>query len=298
MKKIELPSEYNYIGLFLTLGCNLSCSYCINHITGKAKHRSLLSGEQWIEFINRLDLRDDLPVTLQGGEPSTHPHFFQILKGIRSDLKIDILTNLQFNPDKLIEAVTPARLNRNAPYAPIRVSFHPETMDLSVVLEKISYLQNKGYEIGLFSVAHPKNMDAIESAKRASELKGIDFRVKDFLGEYNGKIYGSYKYENAVASKYLKSCICKTSELLVSPSGDVHRCHHDLYNNILPVGSILNDGFGIRNDFIPCRFYGNCNPCDVKIKNSRFQVYGHTSVEIKDIDGRVVDTCNSSVSSI
>jgi hypothetical protein len=37
------------------------------------------------------------------------------------------------------------------------------------------------------------------------------------------------------------------------------------------------------DEFRDCYYYGSCNPCDVKVKTDRFQKFGHTSVEIKDI---------------
>ena len=44
-------------------------------------------------------------------------------------------------------------------------------------------------------------------------------------------------------------------------------------------GSIQIDG-----KFRPCEVYGHCNPCDIKVKTNRFQVFGHTSVEIRGIE--------------
>ena len=96
-----LPARFNYVGVFLTLDCNKSCFYCINTV-GKSRVRPWkgtfgLTGAQWIEGLNRLRLPDDLPVTLQGGEPSLHPEFLEIILGLRDDLHIDILTNLSFD---------------------------------------------------------------------------------------------------------------------------------------------------------------------------------------------------------
>jgi len=280
MRHLELPATYN---------CNLRCSYCINHVTGKAKKRKFLSGDQWLVAINRLELRPDLPVTLQGGEPSTHPDFFRIIAGIRPDIKLDILTNLQFDPHRFMEAIAPERLARDAPYAPIRVSFHPETMKLEPLLEKVGILAKNGYDIGVYGVLHPHYRSEIEAAQIRALSLGIDFRTKEFLGELEGEVHGTYQYSGAVAGKVLKSCLCKTTELLISPSGDVHRCHHDLYNDLLPLGSLLDDGFAIRDEFRSCSYFGNCNPCDVKVKTNRFQKHGHTSVVIKDISEHVAE---------
>ena len=39
----------------------------------------------------------------------------------------------------------------------------------------------------------------------------------------------------------------------------------------------------VKNEFRKCEKYGQCHPCDVKLKTNYKQELGHTSVEIKDI---------------
>ncbi len=282
MMKVNVPEHYNYIGIFLTLGCNLSCSYCINHLVGLNQRRKHLNASQWIEAINRIDIRNDLPISFQGGEPTIHPGFYEIVKGIEKR-PIDLLTNLQFDTTKFMQELPAHYFVRDLPYPSIRVSYHPETMELEPLLQKIKILKNNDYPIGLYSVDHPDSQnDIIQATKRCQE-EDILFKTKEFLGEHNGKIYGNYHYEDSCFSKQKKNCLCKTSELLISPEGDVFRCHHDLYNKILPIGHILNPNYMIEDIFRECSFYGNCNPCDVKRKNNRFQIFGHASVEIKEI---------------
>jgi len=41
--------------------------------------------------------------------------------------------------------------------------------------------------------------------------------------------------------------------------------------------------FQIENKFRECSKYGQCHPCDVKVKTNFKQELGHTSVEIKNI---------------
>jgi hypothetical protein len=60
----------------------------------------------------------------------------------------------------------------------------------------------------------------------------------------------------------------------------VHRCHSDLYEGRQAIGHILDPGFEIDNKFRPCSVFGHCNPCDIKVKTNRFQIFGHTSVEV------------------
>jgi len=279
-----LPESYNYIACFLTLACNLGCSYCINSLSAKGfPKRKMLSSRGWIEGLNRISCTTDLPVTLQGGEPSLHPGFVRIINGIKKTLNIDILTNLSFDTDEFIDKVDPARLSREAPYPNIRVSYHPEQMDLEKTAKKAVKLRSAGFSVGIFTILHPQyKKETAEAKKRCRDL-GIDFRTKEFLGELNGKVYGSYFYPQAVYSAERKNCSCRTSELILDPAGDIFRCHRDLYKGVSPVANLLDRSLKIKDIFRQCANFGDCNPCDVKIKTNRLQIFGHHSVEIKKI---------------
>ena len=280
---IKIPDHYNYVAAFLTLACNLKCSYCINHLSGVAQKNGFLNGDQWISIINRLELPKNLPITLQGGEPTVHPHFYKIIKALRGAIPIDLLTNSQFDPTILTKHVSPERLKRDSKYASIRVTYHPETMNWNTLLEKTLWLKEKGYAICIYGIMHPRDQEEILRAQSIAINLGLDFRTKEFLGEYNGTLHGAYAYSGAVLNKTLSSCLCKTSELLIGTDGSVYRCHHDLYNKFNPQKSLLEDSFQIDDNFRPCDRFGNCNPCDIKIKNNRHQEWGHTSVEIRTI---------------
>jgi len=280
MKEIVIPENYNYIAVFLTFACNLKCSYCINYFEKGSFSNTHLSGKQWVKALNRITSRDDLPITIQGGEPTLHKDFIYMVNHIREDLNIDLLTNLQFDVDSFIEQVNPDRLKRNAPYASIRVSYHPAQMNLSELIEKTLKMQEAGFSIGLFGVLHPEQEDEILAAKEKCLKLGIDFRTKDFLGYHNGDLYGAYLYQDACTMEKAKEVLCKTSELIVGPGGEVYRCHHDLYEGFPPIGNLLDEDFQVHDVFRPCSVYGFCNPCDIKVKTNRFQLFGHTSVEI------------------
>jgi len=280
--ELKIPERYNYIAVFLTLACDLQCPFCINRFSNDVERYPVLPGEQWIEGLNRLVSRPDLPVTLQGGEPSLHPDFHAIVNGLRDDLNIDILTNLQFDTDAFMTAVPPGRVRRDAPYASIRVSYHPGQTDLEALVVNVRTMLDRGYSVGVWAVEHPGYADEVAQAREAWEDDGIDFRVKEFLGTHDGRLYGTYKYPEALAGEALRPVKCRTSELIVGPTGEVYRCHADLYRGRPPVGSILDDAFRIEDIYRPCDCFGLCNPCDVKIKTNRFQEFGHTSVDIAE----------------
>ncbi len=284
LKGVQLPKRYNYIACFLTLHCNLNCAYCINWLNPEIKSKKILiPGKRWIEGLNRLVCPTDLPVTIQGGEPGLHPDFIQIIKNIKKDLNIDILTNLSFNVDEFIDNIDPARLHRSAPYPNIRVSYHPFYMDLKKLIKKVLKMQKAGFSIGIFMINHPKLKQEALGLKRICKDFGVDFRVKEFLGYFNGRLYGTYRYPRAVGKIRVEKCLCRTSELIIGPNASIFRCHRDLYRNFYPIGNLTDPGLKVKDIFRKCNYFGECNPCDIKIKTNRFQVYNHTSVQIKDI---------------
>ena len=209
MNPIIIPPVYNYIATFLSLTCNLRCSYCINYFEEGRFGKRHISGEEWVRGLNRIVSRDDLPISIQGGEPSLHKDFIYILNNIKPEINIDILTNLQFDEDEFIQKLDPNRIKRKSHYASIRVSYHPETMKLEPLIKKVLKLQDNGFSIGIWGVMHPAQEHDILRAKEYCASLGIDFRTKEFLGEYKGKMHGTYRYEGACDKKFTRNVLCK-----------------------------------------------------------------------------------------
>lgn len=289
LQPITPKLAHNYVAFFLTLNCNLRCPYCINlHDRGsrytKAKGKQL-DADEWIRAANRLVLRDDLPLTLQGGEPTLFKGFYKFVNEVKQDIKMDLMTNMTFNVDEFIKNVPVWRFTREAPYASIRVSYHPGQNNLENLIKKAKALQDAGFRIGIYGIEHPSIRDHIFATKEKCLSLGIDFRTKEFLGVWEGKLYGTFKYEGSVCGERLKRCECRTTELIVDPGGYIYKCHSDLYGGREPFAHVLGEEFTAEeiDKFRPCTAYGDCNPCDVKVKTNRFQIFGHTSVEMRNI---------------
>jgi organic radical activating enzyme len=287
-----IPHEHhNYIAFFLTLACNLKCRYCINmhgieSRSGQA-HRDQLTADEWIKAANRLVLRDDLPLTLQGGEPTLHTGFYRIVNEVKPEIKMDLMTNLMFDVDEFIDKVPVWRFTREAPYAAIRASYHPEQNDIEDLIAKTEKLQNAGFRVGLYGIEHPDQQlrgHILEIQERCQRL-GLDFRLKEFLGEHDKIMHGTFKYDGCVSGDSSRTCECRTTEIIADPSGLIYKCHADLYGGRNPIGHILDEDFSADSIdiFRTCDCYGTCNPCDVKVKTNRYQVFGHTSVEIRNL---------------
>ena len=171
LRSIRIKPEQNYVAYFLTLACNLHCSYCINLHSQGARHgqsnRKNMTPEEWITAANRLVLRDDVPLTLQGGEPTLYHGFYKIVNDVKKTIKMDLLTNMSFDVEEFIKNVPVWRFKREAPYAAIRASYHPGQNDIKSLIEKTMKLQKVGFRVGIYSVLHP-----------SQELKGLFWRLK------------------------------------------------------------------------------------------------------------------------
>ncbi len=287
LSSIKLPDNYNYIGVFLTYKCNMYCSYCINKHS-KLENVKELSGVDWIKGLSRIVTRKSLPLTIQGGEPTVHPEFPFIINGLQEEQKwMDLLSNGIFDVGKFMYEIDTQAFKRNAKYASIRFSYHEHT-NSAELLSNASVLQDSGYEVGIWAVEVPtdKMKAKLMIVKDMAKELRIDFRTKEYLGTWYGKLHGMYKYPDAVSNREMIkqwNKKCKASELLINPAGDIFRCHRDLYANEYKVGNILDPELKIFNGFRPCMNYGDCNPCDIKLKFNRFQETGHCSVEVKEV---------------
>ena len=162
MKEINLPKSYKYIAVLLTMRCNLNCSFCLNSFSSDHFNRKdfkEIKGEEWVYGLNKIKSRLEVPVTFSGGEPFLHKDFIYILKNLKEDIKIDILTNLHWGEkgiEKFISEINPKRINRDSPYPAIRASYHPEQMGSGEELIKnAKKLRSAGFNIGIYSVQYP-----------------------------------------------------------------------------------------------------------------------------------------------
>jgi len=283
MKSVKVPERYNYIAVFLTFACNLSCSYCINDYGGISinRKREMLTGQEWAKALDRLE-HGDVPITLGGGEPTFHPDFYYLVNELHDrGHKMDLLTNGMFHIDNFMRQVKPIVFKRDAPYASIRISYHPETMSDVDIFHRTKILQDAGYYVGIWGVNHPLYKNEMDRMASRCYNENIDFRLKEFLGEHDGKLHGTYEYPAALSSAYCQDVMCRTSELIVGPDGSIYRCHADLYGEMMPIYSINSADLELQDVYRVCNHFGHCNPCDIKTKFNRFQISGHCAVEIK-----------------
>ena len=265
MTPLVPPASLNYIGAFLTFDCNLHCSYCINDpeqrgdrktifitpINQRESYRTELMPVEWAEILNRIPAREDLPITFQGGEPTLYWKG-NGLGGILQNTEnyADLLTNFALDPETFARKLNgeQRKLQRRAPYPPIRVSFHIKEMDrlwgngFTELVSRCEKLSDYGFtvspdpaesHIGIYVVDHPENHVTSEMQDYCRDK--LPFFMKDFLGVHDGELHGQYGYPHSTdlvssgAHDTTLKCQCRTTELLIDPLGFVWGCHFYLY---------------------------------------------------------------------
>lgn len=290
LPQLTLPETLNYIGLFLTLECNLNCVYCINDPSQTGQReiffpiqaksvRKGLTPEEWARGLNRLPFKPDLPITLQGGEPMLYwggkglgllleqtPHYF------------DLLTNLAIKPDVFVRNLNgqQAKLMRDAPYPSIRVSYHADEMNrvwagrgFAELVDRCSALSDFGFrvspnkaesDVGIYMVAHPDNIETPEMT--ALYMNRVPFETKEFLGVHNGELFGHYLYPFSIDLLFRNihpvplACECRTTELLLDPYGFVWGCHYYLYQVWATGGGPLKEFLALESKDFRYTQYG------------------------------------------
>jgi len=260
----------NYIGVFLTFKCRLGCTYCINR-AGTLVPRKEISPDEWMKILKPIATREDLPISLQGGEPTEYPGFYELATRLHeAGKRVDLLTNGEFDVNEFMRQTVPQMFRRSAPYASIRFSFHQKTDEVLLVW-KVMKLQSAGYSVGIWGLDHPSMKERNARMAEWCGQIGLDFRMKEYLDE----THGTYKYPDAVTGRKGISVCCNPSEILFAPDGKIHPCHHFLYSGEYGSENIVHT--------LVCGQYGCCNPCDVKLKTNRNQEAGHCSVRIEKL---------------
>ncbi|MCP4220903.1 MAG: radical SAM protein [bacterium] len=292
MKPVSIPGNYDYVGVYLTDKCHLSCDYCItrHHNSDFGKTSAvLLDADSWIAGLNRLVLPEGIPLTLQGGEPFLYKGIWEILNNLEH--KVDILTALPpFLEKKHFQQLKTLNWNkREAPYPTIRVSYHKGQNDYERLIERIADLQDM-LSIGLFYLEHPgHSVSEIEALREYAAKYGVELRTKEFLGKWQGKQYGNLLYKDAAKGSPLGIFVkCRNTVVPIGPDGTIHRCHSNLYFNRKDsaIGNITADELVFPDTHLDCKHYGLCNECDVKVKTNHLQIFGYTSVDIEFCDGK------------
>ncbi|MFH1245590.1 MAG: radical SAM protein [Candidatus Omnitrophota bacterium] len=306
MKEKIIDSHFTaFWGVFLTLGCNLRCNYCIQKISLPLKppaNYRLKSGQMWVSALNAIAGRTQRrflrrrrikKLSLLGGEPTIFPDFLYVVNNLDKNWKITVTSNFDSpffaQPDNLKQIRHKSRLRFNG-------SLHFLNTPVERFIANARRLKKAGVAIHtLFVVAHPGHLNRVLDCRK--ELLKIHPRVKlqRFLGLYEGRLYpreeedslteeqidgiSDYQlYRRGFSQKYAAPIFCHSDKALIAPNGDIYNCHYKLYTGHKDkLGNLFSPDVHARvpRDYFPCDDFGFCNPCDSE---------GHL---FKTLDGQV-----------
>ncbi|HEX3006368.1 MAG TPA: radical SAM protein [Bacteroidales bacterium] len=245
--------------------CNFRCAYCTQ---SKAKHKP----ETPIDLEKLKSSLDDLGENwifhLSGGEPFLETSFIKICQLITEKHYLSFNSNLSTNNVfDFAEKVDPQRvLFINA--AVHIIEREKRDFNLKKYIEKISFLQKKGFNVIASYVAHPSLFNRIANDMEALERANIQkVRIKIFRGVYNNSYYPSSfnpeerKLLESLDSDYpeleilnknhnYKGKLCRAGQRFfrMDRAGNLHRCSCLKRS----YGNLFNGGIKYDSNMRPC----------------------------------------------
>lgn len=165
-------------------GCNYACIYCNVYVPmNKVNMNDQPTGDKWLEAWSRMhDLYGTCSMRVAGGEPMVYPGFLELLNELTKLFVMEVSTNLSVPWQRIADTVNPLNLT-------LHTSFHPEYADRETFLEKLVNLRERGFQVSVTSVTHPRTLGHLEETKKLFEKNNFQFVMQHFGGTFDGKDY-------------------------------------------------------------------------------------------------------------
>lgn len=252
-----MANEKITFGWDLCYTCNYRCPYC-GVWENKSKEDLMLSPREWGHIWHRLyEKYGSIHIFVSGGEPSTYPYFFELVKHLSREHTLEICTNLSWDVERLIPEIS-VDILRIAP------TFHPTFAKFEDFFKKViktkKYLPN--YQ--MYYVAHPGQINEMPERSRMFKAEGIDLiplplrgdgfvlnseeekRIVEEVSPYKGE---KIEYQLQRVSPKGKRCRAGQHYAVIRTNGMVDRCSQ--YSNGM-VGNILDEDFTLFGESQPC----------------------------------------------
>lgn len=217
-----------------------------------------LNAEQWGKLWHRLYTKyGSMHLFVSGGEPSTYPEFYELVRLLTKEHSLEICTNLSWDVERLVNDI-PAGILKIAP------TFHPTFADFEEFFAKSvgvkEYLPN--YQI--YYVAHPGQIKQMPERSRLFKQEGINLiplplrgdgyvlnseeekRIVEEVSPYRGN---KIAYQLQKISPRGKLCRAGQHYAVIRSNGSVDRCSQYADGS---VGKITDENFGFLDSPLPC----------------------------------------------
>lgn len=245
--------------------CNFHCEYCTQWHNNAEVLKPI--------DINRLyqgisSLKGDWQFHITGGEPFLEKNFINICQEITQKHFLSLATNLSTkNVFDFADNINPAKCVFIL--AAVHIAEREKKVNgLQEYIDKIIYLQKKGFDIIAYYVLYPALFDRVAADVEYLKKHGVKkVWIKVFTGWFDGKFYPSaydieqkqfidnleadhleYEILNKAHAYHGKLCLTGQRWFLMDRKGNLRRCHSALRN----YGNFFEKSICTDNQPRPC----------------------------------------------
>jgi MoaA/NifB/PqqE/SkfB family radical SAM enzyme len=159
------PFKYTF-GWDLCYTCNYRCPYC-GVWEKRADDNLFLAPQEWKEIWDRVyNKYGSCHIFMSGGEPSTYPRFYELVKKISEKHTVEICTNLSWSVEELIPEIPVGRLK-------IAPTFHPTFSDFEDFFSKLLKIKDYLPDLQTYYVAYPGQIKQMSERSKRLKENGI-----------------------------------------------------------------------------------------------------------------------------
>ena len=274
--------SFPYIRLSITDVCNFKCGYCLPNGYFKAENKpGFLNLDEISNLVAAFTKLGVSKIRITGGEPTVRKDFFEVLRNIKSEHKINnlVITTNGYKLNEIAEELIATGING------INISI--DSLDrnkfkeitgkdrLPQILEGINILQNKGFKNIKVNAVLLKNvndsLEEFQNWERFINNNEIDFRYIELMqtGD-NLEYFKKYHISASNFRKYIESTDWKEISQIRDAGPSINYVH-----------SKLKGKFGIIAPY-PKDFCSTCNRLRITAKGElRLCLFGNTGTNLR-----------------
>ena len=274
--------SFPYIRLSITDVCNFKCGYCLPNGYFKVENKpGFLNLSEISNLVAAFTELGVSKIRITGGEPTVRKDFFEVLKNIKSEHKINnlVITTNGYKLNEIAEELIATGING------INISI--DSLDrnkfkeitgkdrLPQILEGISILQNKGFKNIKVNAVLLKNindsLEEFQNWERFINNNEIDFRYIELMqtGD-NLEYFKKYHISASNFRKYIESTDWKEISQIRDAGPSINYVH-----------SKLKGKFGIIAPYSK-DFCSTCNRLRITAKGElRLCLFGNTGTNLR-----------------
>ena len=274
--------SFPYIRLSITDVCNFKCGYCLPNGYFKAENKpGFLNLDEISNLVAAFMKLGVSKIRITGGEPTVRKDFFEVLRNIKSEHKINnlVITTNGYKLNEIAEELIATGING------INISI--DSLDrnkfkeitgkdrLPQILEGINILQNKGFKNIKVNAVLLKNvndsLEEFQNWERFINNNEIDFRYIELMqtGD-NLEYFKKYHISASNFRKYIESTDWKEISQIRDAGPSINYVH-----------SKLKGKFGIIAPYSK-DFCSTCNRLRITAKGElRLCLFGNTGTNLR-----------------